>query len=83
MRRSSLLVSALVCRANLAAVDSDCTYTFFSDGETAVSRCTDGAGNVATVHVYDRRGEIIGEWGLMLRPPTSSIDMTFHPDGMV
>ena len=60
-----------------------CTYTYFSDGGTAGSRCTDETGATATVRVYDHAGEVIGEWNLMLRPRTSSIDMTFHPDGMV
>ncbi len=85
MKRPVLVVVSMLCYANLVATpaDSGCTYTFFSDGGTASSRCTDETGVEATVRVYNRDGEIIGEWGLLRRPRASNIDMAFHPDGMV
>ena len=71
--------------ASLAAtpVEGVCTQTYFPDGQGASSRCTDETGSTETVRVYNRRGEIIGEWGLMLRPSMSSIDIAYHPNGMV
>ena len=66
-----------------AQPDDVCTYTYFDDGGVSSSRCLHDEGTWGTVRVYNRSGEVIGEWGMLLIPRVSNVELSFHPDGAV
>ncbi len=72
----------LICAAILSAdTASPCSFSYFSDGSVASSRCRTDGGASETVRFFDQRGEPIGTWTLL--PRMSGISISFHPNGMV
>jgi hypothetical protein len=81
----SFLVSILilVSVSVFADLSDACVYSFFNDGGIASSQCFGDENTTQTTRVFNRSGAQIGEWTIMTRPRTSSISMSFYPDGMI
>lgn len=62
---------------------TDCTYTYFKNGNTSTSKCLDENKQEGKSIAYNLSGEIIGEWKISRRNMLSGVHFSFHENGMV
>lgn len=83
MRNNLLYLLSLFCCGTFAQKDLHCDYTYLSKGGISTEKCFDKNTFEGQCTAYDTEGVVIGKWPLSRTGLMSSVDFTFHDNGMV
>ncbi len=78
-----LIILFLLSLFTVVASAQNCQITYFENGDKASEKCYDEDMRRGNARVFDLDGNVIGEWELSRSGIYSSVNFSFHENGMI